>query len=60
MTSVPDSDTEAMPVASIGPTLVERLEGRLGSFDSGDADLSEDTERKFADLLAETHRKERS
>ena len=39
-----------------GETLLERLQGRVGRFDFGDANLSEDTGRKFADLLAERHR----
>jgi hypothetical protein len=41
-----------------GETLAERLKGRVGRFDFGDANLSEDTGKKFADLLVEKHQKE--
>lgn len=40
-----------------GPTLLERLQGRIGRFDFGDANLSVDTGRKYAALLAEDHAK---
>jgi hypothetical protein len=39
-------------------TLAERVKGRVGLFDFGEANLSEDTGRKFAELLVEKHRKE--
>jgi hypothetical protein len=41
-------------------TLAERLKGRVGLFDFGDANLSEDTGRKFTELLVEKHGKEPS
>ena len=41
-------------------TLAERLKGRVGLFDFGDANLSEDTGRKFTELLVENHEKEPS
>jgi len=41
-------------------TLAERLKGRVGLFSFGDAHLSEDTGRKFTELLVEKHRKELS
>ena len=41
-------------------TLAERLKGRVGLFDFGDAHLSEDTGRKFTELLVEKRQKEQS
>ena len=41
-----------------GETLAERLKGRVGRFDFGDANLSEDTGKKFADLLVEEYQRE--
>ena len=40
----------------ITETLLERLKGRVGRFDLGGANLSEDTGRKFAEMLVEKHR----
>jgi hypothetical protein len=42
-----------------GQSLAEALKGYIGTADFGDANLSEDTGKKFADLLVEKHRKER-
>jgi len=39
-------------------TLADRLKGRVGLCDFGDANLSENTGRKFAEILDEKHRKE--
>ena len=39
-------------------SLAEALQGYIGSASFGDANLSEDTGRKFARLLVEKHRKE--
>jgi hypothetical protein len=38
-------------------TLLERLDGRVGRFDFGGVNLSEDTGRKYTELLVEKHRK---
>lgn len=45
--------TEKIEATDQEQTLAERLKGRVGRFDFGDANLSVDTGRKFADLLVE-------
>ena len=42
-----------------GMSLAEALRGRTGLVSFEPTDLSEDTGKKFADLLVEKHRKER-
>jgi hypothetical protein len=54
---VPEIDSEFNGDEQAGETLLERLKGRVGRFDFGDANLSEDTGRKFTALLAEKYRK---
>jgi hypothetical protein len=56
-TVVPENGAEIEGKGAPGVTLAERLKGRVGLFDFGDANLSEDTGRKFSELLAEKHRK---
>ncbi len=46
------NNIEAPVESEPGVTLAERLAGRVGLFDFGDAHLSEDTGRKFTELLA--------
>ena len=50
---VPENGTGEDKSGDLEGTLAERLEGRVGRFDFGDANLSEDTGEKFADLLVE-------
>lgn len=54
---IPENGLETNDTAAFTETLAERLKGRVGRFDFGEAHLSEDTGRKFADLLVEKHRK---
>lgn len=53
---VPEIGLETDGGEALGETLAERLQGRVGRFDFGDANLSEDTGRKFTDLIVEKHR----
>jgi hypothetical protein len=54
---VPEIDSESDGGEGVGETLLERLKGRVGNFDFGGANLSEDTGHKFTALLAEKHSK---
>ena len=54
---VPENGVGTQGAKELEETLAERLKGRVGRFDFGDANLSEDTGKKFADLLVEKHRK---
>lgn len=53
---VPENGLQPANEEETGPTLADRLKGRVGLFDFGDANLSEDTSRKFTELLVEKHR----
>jgi len=53
---MPENESDLIRDENPGETLLERLKGRVGRFDFGDANLSEDTGRKFADLLVEKGR----
>ncbi len=54
---VPEDGAELNGNEETGETLLERLKGRVGRFDFGGVNLSEDTGQKFTELLAEKHRK---
>lgn len=54
---VPEGSAELNGNQEAGQTLLERLEGRVGQFDFGGVNLSEDTGRKFTEILVEKHRK---
>lgn len=51
------SEDSILTPEDLPETLAERLKGRVGRFDFGDANLSEDTGKKFAEILAEKHAK---
>ncbi len=55
---MPENGVEPDQTEIPNATLAERLQGRVGRFDFGDAHLSEKTGEKFADLLLESHEKE--
>jgi hypothetical protein len=55
---VPENGVDGNGNQEAGETLLERLKGRVGRFDFGGVNLSEDTGRKFTELLVEKHRKE--
>jgi len=50
-------ETEANDGEEDAETLLERLKGRVGRFNFGDANLSEDTGRKFTALPTEKYSK---
>lgn len=55
---VSENGTEPKRTGEPEATLAERLKGRVGRFDFGDAHLSEKTGKKFTDLLVASHEEE--
>jgi hypothetical protein len=59
LTLIIPTDNGAEPVQNgDGDSLADALKDYIGSFHFGDANLSEDSSKKFAQMLMEKHKKE--